>query len=62
MKLPTIKPAAEPKAKQINVRLTAEQERAFRQHCIRAGLNTQAVVVAALAAMVEGFENNKRNV
>ena len=55
MKLPTIEPAPEPKAKQINVRLTAEQERALRRHCIRAGLNTQTAVIAALATVVEGF-------
>ena len=44
------------KAKQINVRLTAEQERLLRQHCVRARVSPQAVVIEALARTVDGFD------
>lgn len=44
-----------PKVTQINIRLTAEQSRLFKQHCNRAGVNTQAAVVDALRRVIEGF-------
>ena len=45
------------KSKQINVRITAAQERLLKQYCVRAGVNRNTVVLAALCAMIEGFEN-----
>ena len=43
------------KAKQINVRLTAEQERLLRQHCVRERVTMQEVVVEALKKAMPGF-------
>lgn len=43
------------KSKQANVRLTDEQARLLRQHCIRSGLSTQEAIVAALKRVIEGF-------
>lgn len=45
------------KARQVNVRMTAEQERRLKQYCVKHGLTTNTVVLAALCAMIEGFEN-----
>ena len=44
-----------PKVAQINIRLTAEQQRLFKQHCNRNGMNTQAAVVEALKRVIDGF-------
>lgn len=43
------------KVAQINIRLTAEQQRLFKQHCNRTGMNTQAVVIQALQTVIGGF-------
>lgn len=45
------------KARQVNVRMTAEQERRLKQYSAKHGLTTNTVVLAALCAMIEGFEN-----
>ena len=45
------------KAKQINVRLTAEQEQLLRQHCGRERVTLRDVVVGALACAIDGFNN-----
>lgn len=45
------------KAKQINVRLTAEQDRLLKQHCNRSSFSTQQAVIAALAAQIPGFDD-----
>ena len=44
------------KAKQINIRLNAEQERLLMQHCVRERLTQRDVVVAALARTIDGFD------
>ena len=44
------------KSKQINVRITAEQDRMLRQYCVRTGVSANTVILAALCAMIEGFE------
>lgn len=44
-----------PKIAQINVRLTAEQQRLLRQHCNRTGITTQEAVIDALKRVIEGF-------
>jgi predicted DNA binding CopG/RHH family protein len=51
----TASPATVPKVAQINIRLTAEQLRLFKQHCNRSGMNTQAAVVNALRQIIDGF-------
>ena len=43
------------KAKQINIRLTAEQERLLRQHCNRNDQSTQEAVTEALRRVIDGF-------
>jgi len=43
------------KAKQANIRLTAEQDRLLKQHCNRTGMTTQAAIVDALRRVIEGF-------
>lgn len=53
----TSKSATPPeKAKQINTRLTAAQERLLRQHCVRERVTVQEVVVDALARALDGFD------
>ena len=44
------------KAKQINIRLTAEQERLLRQHCVRERVTLRDVVIDALAHRIDGFD------
>lgn len=44
------------KTRQVNVRITAEQDRLLKQYCVRHGHSTNTVVLAALCAMIEGFE------
>ena len=44
------------KTRQVNVRITAEQDRLLKQYCVRHGHSTTTVVLAALCAMIEGFE------
>lgn len=44
-----------PKVAQINIRLTAEQHRLFKQHCNRTGMNTQAAVTDAIRQVIDGF-------
>ena len=44
------------KTRQVNVRITAEQDRVLKQYCVRHGHSTNTVVLAALCAMIEGFE------
>lgn len=43
------------KAKQVNIRLTAEQDRLLKQHCNRTGMTTQAAIIDALKRVIEGF-------
>ena len=45
------------KSKQINVRITAAQDRLLKQYCVRTGVTTNTVILAALRAMIEGFED-----
>lgn len=42
--------------KQINVLLPEHQERLLNQYCVRHGVSANTVVIAALCAMIEGFE------
>ena len=44
------------KTRQVNVHLTAHQERVLKQYCVRHGHSTNTVVLAALCAMIEEFE------
>jgi hypothetical protein len=46
------------KGKQINIRLTAEQDRLLRQHCVRQRVTLRDVVVDALARQIDGFQAN----
>ena len=43
------------KAKQANIRLTAEQNRLLKQHYNRNGATTQAVIIDALKQVIKGF-------
>ena len=43
------------KARQINVRITAEQDRLLKQYCVRNGVTTQEAVVQALHGLIDGF-------
>ena len=43
------------KAKQVNIRLTPEQDRLLKQYCNRAGVTTQAAIIGALKQVIEGF-------
>lgn len=43
------------KAKQVNIRLTAEQDRLLEQHCNRTGMTTQAAIIDALRKEIMGF-------
>ena len=43
------------KAKQINVRVTREQERALKRFCVRTGMTTQAAVIDALVRAIPDF-------
>lgn len=43
------------KAKQANIRLTAEQDRLLKQHCNRTGMTTQAAIIDALRRVIDGF-------
>ena len=45
------------KSKQINVRITAAQDRILKQYCVRTGVSANTVILAALCAMIEGFED-----
>lgn len=52
----TSKAGAPPaKAKQINIRLTAEQERLLRQHCVRERVSVQDAVLEALRRAIPGL-------
>ena len=44
-----------PKSKQINIRLTPEQETLLRQYCVRNGLSTAEAVIAMIARVIPGF-------
>ena len=44
------------KTRQVNVRITTEQDRVLKRYCVRHGHSTNTVVLAALCAMIEGFE------
>ena len=56
MQLATLtNPTTVPKVAQINIRLTAEQHRLFKQHGNRTGMNTQAAVTDALRRVIDGF-------
>ena len=50
------------KTRQVNVRLTDHQERVLKQYCVRHGHSTNTVVLAALCAMIEGFETIENSV
>ena len=56
MDLSSIPVSPAPKSKQVNARLTPGQETALRQHCVRNGLSTQAAIIAALTALIDGFD------
>lgn len=56
MNLPTILPSESPKSKQINIRLTEGQAKELKRYCTRHNLNANTVVLAALCAMIEGFD------
>lgn len=43
------------KARQINVRVTAEQDLRLKQYCVRHGVTTQDAVVKALQGLIDGF-------
>jgi hypothetical protein len=43
------------KARQINVRITAEQDRLLKQYCVRNSLTTQIAVIQALQGIIPGF-------
>ena len=43
------------KARQINVRITAEQDRLLKQYCVRNGVTTQEAVMQALHSLINGF-------
>ena len=47
--------AAPAKAKQINIRLTAEQDRRLRQHCVRERVSVQEAVLVALKQTIPGL-------
>ena len=49
----TLQPA---KTRQVNVSLTANQERMLKRYCVRHGHSVNTVVLAALCAIIEGFE------
>ena len=51
----TNKDQPDTKAKQINIRLIAEQERLLRQHCVRERVTTQTAVTNALKKFIDGF-------
>ena len=44
------------KTRQVNVSLTDHQDRVLKQYCVRHGHSMNTVVLAALCAMIEGFE------
>lgn len=48
-------PTAPTKPKQASCRLTDEQSVALKRHCVRTGKSASDVIIAALAATVEGF-------
>ena len=58
MKLPTVAQPPSPKLRQKNCRLTDQQFLALQRHCVRTGQTASDVIVAALAMVVEGFDNN----
>lgn len=43
------------KTRQVNIRITAEQDRLLKQHCNRSGVTTQAAIIDALKRVIEGF-------
>lgn len=43
------------KTRQINVRVTAEQDRLLKQYCVRNGVTTQDAVIKALQCLIDGF-------
>ena len=43
------------KARQINVRVTAEQDLLLKQYCVRHGMTTQDAMVKALQGLIAGF-------
>lgn len=43
------------KAKQVNIRLTAEQDRLLKQYCVQKNLTTQAAMIKALQGLIDGF-------
>jgi hypothetical protein len=49
------KPPAAIKAKQANIRLTAELDRLLTQHCNQTGITTQAAIIDALRRVIEVF-------
>lgn len=44
------------KVRQINIRLTPEQDRLLKQYCVRNGVTTQQAVIQALEGLIAGFQ------
>lgn len=50
--------APEPrKTQHLNARVTEAQALALKQYCVKHGISTRTAVLAALCAMIEGFES-----
>ena len=43
------------KTRQVNIRLTPEQDLLLRQYCTRAGVSTQVALIKALRGLIDGF-------
>lgn len=53
--MPTPTQPAPVKTRQVNIRLTPEQDLLLKQHCNRTGMTTQAAIIDALKGVIEGF-------
>lgn len=57
---PSANPPPQPvKSRQANVRLTPRQDAALKRFCLGNGISTQAAIVEALAAHIEGFNGQE---
>ena len=43
------------KVRQINIRITAEQDRLLKQYCVRHDVTTHDAVIKALQGLIDGF-------
>lgn len=48
-------PPTPAKTRQVNIRLTPEQDLLLRQYCTRTGISTQAALIKALQGLIDGF-------